>query len=80
MDADEDKHIATDTAAVWVQREPPNGLRISRRRRRAAQGGIKKAPISRAEGGLLHARVGPLTNSMDARVLLRDPTIHSLRL
>ena len=31
--------------------EPPNGLRISRRRRRAAQDSFKKATISRAEGG-----------------------------
>src|SRR6266508_3851551 len=36
----------------------PNVLRISCRRRHAAQDSLKIAPISRAEGGQLHARVG----------------------
>jgi hypothetical protein len=38
--------------------KPPNALRISRRRRRAASERAKLATISRAEGGQLHAQVG----------------------
>jgi hypothetical protein len=47
-------------ANYMVRSCPPNALRISRRRGARQKNNAKIAPISRAEGGLLHALVRPL--------------------
>jgi len=49
---------------------PPNVLRFSCRRRRAARDDFKNRTISRAEGGQLQAPVGPAARKRSAIIAI----------